>query len=139
MKKLKLVLLFVIIIITALFLISYRGKVYEAGQNDSLRVKAGEEFSIKLYYNPSTGYRLYQINKNPAACVEKVKEAYEAGLQARLGYVGAGGILTLTFKAKTAGIDTLKLKSYPAIEGKLLKNAAIPDSEIDNIFYITAE
>ena len=142
MKKLKIILLsltFVLVIISIIYL-SDNYNYYKPGENGSFKLKIGEEFSIKLYENASTGYSNCWLNENSVTCLEKVGENYEAGLNSKLGYIGAGGDLKITFKATKKGIDTLKMGSCPiGREGKTCKDYNAKNSQIDNEFYITVE
>jgi inhibitor of cysteine peptidase len=77
----------------------------DAGQTIELEV--GEEFAVKLAGNPTTGYT-WEMATSEAAVVEQVGEAkYEA--ESEGGPVGAGGRITLHFKATRPGQQLLQL------------------------------
>lgn len=69
-------------------------------------VKAGQEFTVVLEGNPSTGYT-WEAQDLDTAMFELVGEPEFVGDSADL--VGSGGTLTLTFKALQAGTATLNL------------------------------
>lgn len=142
MKKLKILLISttVILAIIALFYLVDNYNYYLPGENDSFKLKIGEKFTVKLYENASTGYSNCWLNENTVTCIEKVSENYEAGLNSKLGYIGAGGTIAVTFIAVKKGIDTLKIGSCPlGREGKTCKDYTAKNSQIDNVFYVTVE
>lgn len=71
-----------------------------------VEVKAGEEFTVSLAGNPSTGYTWEVIDLDPAL-FELVGEPEFVSDSPDL--IGSGGSLTLTFKALQAGTATLSL------------------------------
>jgi len=71
-----------------------------------VEVKAGEEFTVVLNGNPSTGYTWEAVDLD-AAMLELVGDP--EFVSDSPGLVGAGGTLTLTFKALQAGTTTLNL------------------------------
>jgi predicted secreted protein len=113
---------------------------YKPGENGGFRLRVGEEFSIKLYENPSTGHSNCWLNENAVSCIKKVGRNYISGLNSKLGYEGAGGDLKITFKATKKGVDTLKIGSCPlGIEGKTSKDYTTANCQTDNEFYIIVE
>jgi inhibitor of cysteine peptidase len=77
----------------------------DAGQTIELEI--GEEFAVKLAGNPTTGYT-WEMATSEAAVVEQVGEPnYEE--ESEGGLVGAGGGITLHFKATRPGQQLLQL------------------------------
>lgn len=80
----------------------------EGDNGKTVRLKVGETFTIKLPGNPSTGY-----SWNGAADPEVVVLVGEPEFTsdaADENIVGAGGTLTMTYKAVKAGEGELKLQ-----------------------------
>lgn len=71
-----------------------------------VEVKAGEEFTVVLNGNPSTGYT-WEAKDLDTTMFELVGDP--EFVSDSPGMVGAGGTLTLTFKALQAGTATLNL------------------------------
>lgn len=139
MKKSKILLLSIIVMLAIISVIYIYDNYnyYKPGENSSFKLKIGEKFTVKLHENPSTGYLNCWLNENSVTCLEKVSENYEAGLNSKLGYMGAGGNLKITFKAVKKGIDTLKIGSCPlGREKKTCKDYNTENTQIDNEFYI---
>lgn len=84
---------------------------YKLGENDTIEVKAGQEFHIKLDENPSTGYINCWLNEKNSFLLKKTKKEYVPSLNSRLGYVGSGGTIDFTFKACSL-IDGQKCSDY---------------------------
>lgn len=75
-------------------------------------IAVGEELTISLEANPTTGYR-WAIDGTLPGQLEQVGEAvYTAGSTA----IGAGGTEVWTFKGKSAGTATLTLKYWRSFE-----------------------
>jgi len=72
----------------------------------AITVNAGKTFLVKLEGNPSTGYT-WETQDLDTTILEQVGEA--AFESSNPSLVGAGGTLTLTFKALKPGITTLTL------------------------------
>lgn len=112
---------------------------YKPGENDSFNLKVGEEFSVKLYENPSTGYSNCVLNENSVGCIEKVKQYYEPDWNP-FKQDGKGGELILKFKAVKTGIDTIRISKCPTgREHKTCKDYSVNSSQIDNEFYVLVE
>jgi predicted secreted protein len=142
MKKFRIIFIVITFVLLAISIIYFSDNYnyYKPGENGAFKLRIGEEFSIKLYENPSTGYSNCWLNENSVTCIEKVDENYKSGLNSKLDYDGAGGDLKVTFKATKKGIDTLKIGSCPlGREGKTCKDYNAKNSQIDNEFYITVE
>jgi inhibitor of cysteine peptidase len=79
----------------------------EADAGQTIELEVGEEFAVKLAGNPTTGYT-WEMATSEAAVVEQVGEPnYEE--ESEGGLVGAGGHVTLHFKATRAGQQLLQL------------------------------
>lgn len=140
MKKIRILFVSITFALIVIFYLRGNNNSYKPGENSSFKLKRGEKFSIKLYENPSTGYSYCWLNENSVACLEKVEENYETGLNSKLGYDGSGGSLEVTFKATKKGIDTVKMGSCPlGREGKTCKDYNTKNSQTHNEFYITVE
>lgn len=70
------------------------------GDNGRIKVKAGQNFTITLESNPTTGYRWQISGKYDTAFVELVDSVFVPG---RTDLVGAGGKEEWVFKALRAG------------------------------------
>lgn len=115
MKKIKKV-IFVIIILLSLiggyfYIDGYN--FFEKGDVETFGIKVGESFTIKLYANGSSGYHNCWINENKCQFVELLGEEYESSWQEKLGYIGAGGTVMLTFIGNSNGTDTIKISDCP--------------------------
>jgi inhibitor of cysteine peptidase len=76
-----------------------------------IEVGAGEEFSIVLESNPTTGYHWDIVGDLDANTVEFVKNEYTSTSAPNL--VGGGGMEVWTFKAVNAGETHITLGYYP--------------------------
>jgi inhibitor of cysteine peptidase len=83
-----------------------RTQLTEAENGQTVEVNAGEQFSVTLEANPSTGYT-WEAKDLDATQLEQVGEPGFKG--SNPGLIGSGGRLTLTFKALQAGTTTLTL------------------------------
>ena len=72
----------------------------------AITVSAGETFLIKLEGNPTTGYT-WEAQDLDTTILEQVSETEFESSNPSL--IGAGGTLTLTFKALKPGVTTLTL------------------------------
>lgn len=77
----------------------------QADAGKPITVKAGETFTVVLAGNPTTGYT-WEVAPDSAAPVELQGEP---AFKAESSAVGAGGQMTLTFKAIAPGQGLLKL------------------------------
>ena len=77
-----------------------------ADNGQATTLNAGKTFLVKLEGNPSTGYT-WETQDLDTTILEQVGEA--AFESSNPSLVGAGGTLTLTFKALKPGITTLTL------------------------------
>jgi inhibitor of cysteine peptidase len=77
-----------------------------ADNGKAITVNTGETFLVKLEGNPSTGYT-WETQDLDTTILEQVGEA--AFESSNPSPVGAGGTLTLTFKALKPGVTTLTL------------------------------
>jgi inhibitor of cysteine peptidase len=77
-----------------------------ANNGKAITVNTGEAFLVKLEGNPTTGYT-WEAKDLDTQMLEQVGEA--AFESSNPSLVGAGGTLTLTFKALKPGVTTLTL------------------------------
>lgn len=79
--------------------------ITEANAGETIELKVGQEFAVTLEGNLTTGYTWEMVSEQ-GALVEQVGEAeYES----ESDLVGAGGHVTLNFKALNPGNQTLEL------------------------------
>ncbi len=78
----------------------------EAENGQTVEINVGEQFSVTLEANPSTGYSWEAMDLDPAM-LEQVGEPEFKG--SNPGLIGSGGSLKLTFTASQAGTTTLTL------------------------------
>jgi inhibitor of cysteine peptidase len=76
-----------------------------------VEVGAGQEFSIILESNPTTGYHWDIVGNLDGNMVELVKNEYTSTSDPNL--VGGGGVEVWTFKALKAGETQITLGYYP--------------------------
>jgi inhibitor of cysteine peptidase len=82
----------------------------EADAGQTIELEVGEEFAVKLAGNPTTGYT-WKMATSEAAVVEQAGQStYEEDDDN--GRVGAGGYMTLPFKATRPGQQLLQLSYY---------------------------
>ena len=93
----------------------------ESQNGRSVSINAGQNISINLRANPSTGYR-WSVAGNDEAILPLISRDYKQR-EAEPGMVGVGGTLNLIFKGIKAGQVKLKLEySKPlASEGDTVK------------------
>lgn len=109
MKKFPALLLLVFI-----FLASCGGKAPGLQVSDpqqTVVAKSGEEFSLVLEANPTTGYHWGVVGELDANAVQFVKNEYTSTSDPNL--VGGGGLEVWTFKAVSAGEAQITLGYYP--------------------------
>lgn len=113
MKKLKTIFIIIgfIFFILALYYYINNSNHIKTGDENKYSLNVGDDLTIKLEHNPSTGMELSWINSDKSKFVELVDREYETSLKERLGYEGAGGYTYWTYKAKSIGIDTIKIKN----------------------------
>ena len=78
-----------------------------------VEVKSGQEFTITLTGNPSTGY-MWEIQDLDTTLFEQVGDAQF--VSDNPGLVGSGGSITLTFKALQTGTGVLTLVNHRSWE-----------------------
>jgi inhibitor of cysteine peptidase len=76
-----------------------------------IEVSAGQEFSIVLEANPTTGYHWAIVGELDLSVVKVVKNEYISTSAPNL--VGGGGVEVWTFKAGNAGQAQITLGYYP--------------------------
>ncbi len=86
-----------------------------ADETQEITVKRGSEFTINLKENPSTGYQWTpHIGKN---IIRMVDRSYRSDSDR----IGAGGVVTFTFKAESSGGSVITFRYERPWEGKALK------------------
>ena len=119
MKKLMLILLMAVMTAALLGCAGEKaagGKVY-GKENTSISVRAGEELTIKLDENPTTGYQ-WSYTVSDESIVALSSDEYVTDSTAE-DVEGAGGQRVLTFKAKSKGsavIDMVYERSWEPSE-----------------------
>lgn len=135
-KKRFVLVAFVILILSILYYLEFED-YYKAGENDTFEIKIGKEFQIRLYANGSTGYSNYWLNeKKNGLIIKKVKEEYSQNLYSRMGYIGSGGIIKITFKGLKVGKDTIKIAYCPFKGEKIYDYYNAENTESDNEFIV---
>jgi predicted secreted protein len=135
MKKILVLVAFIILVLSILYYLEYED-YYESGENDSFEIKVGQEFHIRLYENGSTGYSNCWINEKNNPLFKKVKEEYSQSLNARLGYIGSGGLIEMTFKGLKVGVDTIKIANCSFRDGEKCTDYNTENTKSDNEFII---
>lgn len=74
----------------------------ETPEQTRFSINVGEEFTVKLKSNVTTGYQWFLIGENPY--VDSTGKKYTS----ESGGAGAGGMEYWTFKGKAKGIDSLR-------------------------------
>jgi inhibitor of cysteine peptidase len=87
-------------------------KVDESMNGQTLNVKAGDVIAVKLAGNPTTGYNWIAADLDKAI----LSQSGEAEFKAGSNLIGAGGMITLKFKAEGPGTTTLTLNYMRAWE-----------------------
>jgi inhibitor of cysteine peptidase len=82
----------------------------DSGSNQKLAV--GQELRVALDSNPTTGY-MWSVD---GAIPEQLSQTGDSEFQETSAAIGAGGIETWSFKAKSAGEGRLKLKYWRSFE-----------------------
>ena len=107
MKKIK----FVGVFILALFLLTSCGAKGDVlGKDDNgkqVNFSVGEQFSVVLESNPTTGYR-WEVGEIDRTKIKQLGAEYDADSKSPL-IVGSGGAEIFTFEAVGAGETTLTL------------------------------
>lgn len=88
-------------------------KLTEVDNNKEISMQVGNQLTITLPGNPSTGYN-WEVQSGDTAILGMVGEAQFVSDNSDL--VGAGGKLTLTFEALKSGSTTLELVYHRAWE-----------------------
>lgn len=83
-----------------------------ADQQAPVVARPGEEFTIRLSANPSTGYHWEMMEVPDGRVVEYVRKRYVPSPDSE-GRVGSGGTEEWTFRAVAAGEATLMLGYFP--------------------------
>jgi inhibitor of cysteine peptidase len=80
-------------------------KVDESMAGQTITVKSGEVITVNLAGNPTTGYNWYTANLDTSILSQQGDPDFKADTTA----IGSGGMVTLKFKAESAGTTTLTL------------------------------
>jgi inhibitor of cysteine peptidase len=81
-----------------------------AGTVSSMKVTAGQDFTISLQSNPTTGYQWQLDGPLDEKVVKYVSKEYKADQSGGTENVGAGGVEVWTFKAVGKGGADIKMK-----------------------------
>jgi inhibitor of cysteine peptidase len=82
----------------------------DSGSRQSLSI--GQELRVSLAANPTTGYLWALDGETP----EQLEQVGEPAYAAESSAIGAGGTAVWTFRAKSSGEGTLKLKYFRSFE-----------------------
>jgi inhibitor of cysteine peptidase len=112
MKKILIISLIIIVMILIIFGLVKGGcfgpKNYsESDSGTTIEAKAGQQFTISLKGNATTGFTWQMAKGTNSAVVTKVKDVYTAENSG--GMSGVGGTHVWTFKAIKAGTTKIKL------------------------------
>ena len=89
-----------------------RPQFTKTDDNSTVSLKAGEEFSVALEGNPTTGYA-WALDDANSSGVEQIGEPdYTSDSSA----IGSGGRYVFTFKATQSGEHVLRLKYWRSFE-----------------------
>jgi inhibitor of cysteine peptidase len=95
------------------------GKNQTPGTTSSMKVTAGQDFTISLQSNPTTGYQWQLDGPLDEKVVKYVSKEYRADQSGGTENVGAGGVEVWTFKAVGKGGADIKMKYVrPSETGK---------------------
>lgn len=95
-----------LVVIGAVFLIRSGPLVItEADAGETIELEVGQEFAVTLEGNLTTGYTWEMVTAERAV----VEQVGEADFESESNRVGAGGHITLNFKALSPGNQTLQL------------------------------
>jgi len=86
--------------------------VDDSMNGQTITVNAGATFEVSLAGNPTTGYNWYAANLDETI----LSQSGEADFKADSSAIGAGGIITNSFKAEATGTTTLTLEYKRAWE-----------------------
>ena len=126
-----------IIILIGIFYYKKFYNYHKSGENNNFELKVGETLKIRLYENGSSGFSNCWLNENRSKKLKLVNQKYENSLNAKLGSEGAGGIITLIFKAHETGIDTIKIANCPlGPESKNCSDYNEKNTAADNEFIV---
>ena len=83
-------------------------EVTSAGNGKNFKVKVGEQIVVVLEGNPSTGY-IWEAKDLDASMIQQVGETEFKSSNSNPGFAGAGGTLTLKFRALKVGTTSMTL------------------------------
>ena len=89
------------------------GHTYGSGfLGRAITLRIGQELTLNLESNPSTGYRWFLANTESSVLISVGKSAFKQGRP----MPGAGGVESWTFRAAEGGNETLKFEYRRAWE-----------------------
>lgn len=108
MRKMAIILFVFFIASSVLFGCSPRRTITlgTADNGKTIKINAGDTLKISLEGNPTTGYNWYASSANSQVLSQIGDPSFVASSNA----MGAGGMITLTFKALSAGDTVLQLQ-----------------------------
>lgn len=138
MKRVRIILISFLVLLTIAGIIIYyvEFNYYERGENDAFSCRIGETVEIRLRENGSTGCVNCWLNEGECKIVKQANREYVPSINSRLGYDGAGGIIVLTFKAVTPGLDTIKFANCFVGGDDDCKDFTPENTPLDNMFII---
>ena len=83
-------------------------EVTSVDNGKNIKVKVGEQIVVVLEGNPSTGY-IWEAKDLDASMIQQVGETEFKSSNSNPGFAGAGGTLTLKFRALKVGTTSLTL------------------------------
>ena len=95
-----------------------------SGSLQDYNIDVGDEFTISLKSNSSTGYSWQWVNKQSVEAVDSVDWRY---ITLNTNLVGAGGTEKWTFKGIKSGVDSVKMTYSRPWEA---------DSAVDSIYVV---
>ena len=116
MRILKYLLAFIFAVATSLFLYNYwdNRNLLSRGDVEIFDLEVGDQVTIKVPENQSTGYANCWVNEDNCKRVELSKTYYKSSFASWLGNSdGAGGAKYFKFKALSLGTDTIKIHNCP--------------------------
>lgn len=135
MKKILVLVSFIIFVSSILYYREFED-YYKSGEKDSFEIKVGQEFNIRLFENGSTGYSNCWLNEKNNTLLKKVKEEYSQSLNSRIGYIGSGGLIEITFRGLKVGVDTIKIANCSFRDGEKCTDYNPENTKSDNEFII---
>jgi len=92
--------------------------VTEANNGQAIAVRQDDAIDLGLHENATTGFRWQVVQADGLVEEPAPEEAHPARVPERPPLVGAGGIRSFRFRARTPGTGRLELKLWRAFEGE---------------------